>query len=683
MGNLQKLTLLTLGLGAALSMAGCEAKPPLDLEPGCNPILHGVECGLPYPSDFFLTDDETMPSKKRVFIDAPAKLISNTGYSADVNDFIAQDGFSRQPSIVWTFGVRTDPASVPGYFADPADTLTSHPIALLDDDGNRVPFFIDVDPHAEEDSREALVMRPLVRLKEKARYVVAVSGVVGVAGAIPVPEAFARLRDDDVGDDTVLGPLLRHYNDKIFPLVQKAGIARSSLQLAWDFTTGSDEHITRDLFRARELVLNELVAHPATVEIDSFFDGPAMGVVFNSRPELTWRVVKLRVTGPRVVDTDDPGAMPFRDAAGEVALNGTNTFSATVIVPASVRDKFNAAPVLLYGHGFFGDQEEVEDGSQRKIGDVSGRVMFAIDWLGMSSEDIGTVTVSAGDNVAETLRFGERLPQAMMNWLSLTDAIRSGALDDLEFTSGATVIKPFRRPDSGDGFSQQGRRSNAGDLIFEKEGIGFLGISQGHILGAIASAINPHVGPVVLEVGGAGFTHMMFRANPFSRFLFLLELSVPEPLDQQKLAAQFQRGFDRFDPATWAPWLLDEDIPSGPLRHAEGRRVLMQMGLGDASVPNLGTMLHARYLNLPYIQASTVPAPFGLEVEQAPHDGSGFVIFDFGVDPAIAGVASFPPDNDVHDGLRSTPESLTQVGAFLQEGVIAPACALPCEQLAP
>ncbi len=44
-------------------LAGCP--PPLErlaITPGCNPILSGVECGLPYPSDFFLVDDATLPS---------------------------------------------------------------------------------------------------------------------------------------------------------------------------------------------------------------------------------------------------------------------------------------------------------------------------------------------------------------------------------------------------------------------------------------------------------------------------------------------------------------------------------------------------------------------------------------------------------------------------------------------
>lgn len=661
---------------------------PLPIEPGCNPILHGVECGLPYPSDFFLVDDDALPSKKRVQIDAPAKLVALTGFSADVNDFMPEDGFSRQPSIVWTFGVRVNPDSVPNIAADPAlTTQKGFPIALIDtSDGSRVPFFVDVDARANDDAREGLVVRPLVRLKELTRYVVAVSGVEGRDGDVPVPEAFARLRGAALatGPDPVLRPLLARYEREIFPFIKDAGIARDALQLAWDFTTGSDDHVTHDMFRARELTLAALERDAPVVAVDSFFDGDeAMDRVFDRRPEISWRFIKLRVTGPRVVDSDDAGAVYFRDAAGDVALNGTTTFDVSVVVPRSVRDGVAPGPVLLYGHGFFGDQGEIEGDATRNLGERSGRVMFALDWQGMSGEDIGTVTASVGDNVAESLRFGERVPQAMMNWLTLTAAIEQGVLNDLTFTAGGVTSKPFRRPLSGPGVSGRGKDSNAGDVIFDDTDVGFMGISQGHILGGVMVALNPAVRRGVFEVGGAGFTHMMFRANPFERFLFLLDLTVPDPLDQQKIAAQFQRAFDRFDPASYAPYILDDEVPFGPPNTPRGRRVMLQMGLGDSSVPNLGTTLHARYLGVPYVKATTVDAPFGLDVVAAPHDGSGFVAYDFGVDKDEVLVADFPEENGVHEGVRRTEPALRQIDAFFHSGVVVAGCDDgPCGPLA-
>ena len=671
---------------STLAFSGCDLNPiaPLPIRTGCNPILHDVECGLPYPADFFLVNDESLPSGHRVQIDVPAKMVTADGLSADINDFILQDGFSRQPSIVFTFGVRVEQDSLPGILSDPNEGLKDGAaIALLHGvTGARVPCFVDVDARAELDDREALILRPLVRLDEKTRYVVAISGVKAKQGDLPVPVAFARLRDARVGDDSVLKPLLAHYEETIFSLTLAAGIDRADLQLAWDFTTGSDAHNTTDMLRARKLVLEELERTPPTAVVNSFFDGDSMSAIFNDRPQLSWRFMKLRVTGPRVVDTDDPGALLLRDENGDVAVNGTTTFDVSVIVPASVRDSFDPGKVLLYGHGFFGDRSEAENARIRAIAHEAQRVTFAIDWLGMSVEDVGIVSASIGSKVSEGLRFGERLPQAMMNWLTLTEAIKSGVLNDLAFTIGNRSILLFHRPISGEGFSTGTDGNNGNALLFRSDDLGFMGISQGHILGGVQAALNSHLSRVILQAGGAGFSHMMFRANPFEGFLFFMNLSIPDRLDQQKLAAHMQGGFDRFDPATYAPYVLNEELPIGPSSNPADRRVLVQMGLGDTSVPNLGTTLHGRYLGLPYITASTVPAPFGFSTSSAPHEGSGLVAFDLGADPNISAVADFPEKNNVHEGLRRTAAAIAQDAAFLRDGVIINPCdGAPCNVL--
>ena len=47
---------------------------PLELPEGCQPLLAGLECGLPFPSDHFLVDDPTMPNGKRIAMQASAIL---------------------------------------------------------------------------------------------------------------------------------------------------------------------------------------------------------------------------------------------------------------------------------------------------------------------------------------------------------------------------------------------------------------------------------------------------------------------------------------------------------------------------------------------------------------------------------------------------------------------------------
>jgi hypothetical protein len=100
--------------------------------------------------------------------------------------------------------------------------------------------------------------------------------------------------------------------------------------------------------------------------------------------------------------------------------------------------------------------------------------------------------------------------------------------------------------------------------------------------------------------------------------------------------------------------------------------------LGDTSVPNLGSMQHARYIGLPEVEGSAGPPIFGLQRAAAPVDGSGLFVFDLGVDASFAAVPNFPDATPVHDVLRSVPEVLTQEATFLKTGMIDNPCVGDC-----
>jgi hypothetical protein len=678
--------LCSLATVAAVVVAlGCDPPiEPLAVPDGCSPLAADVDCGLPYPSDFFLVADDTMPSGRRVRFSGGARMETIYGVSADVTDFLPQDGFSRQPSIVAGFGTAIDPDSVPGYFADPQRTLEDgFATAVVDAaTGERVAHFIDVDVRAEDGKRQTVIVRPLQKLREKTRYVVVLSGLRTTDGKeVKAPEGFRRLRDLAVGDDEVLKPVLERFESDVFPSVKQAGIDRGDVQLAWDFTTGSDEHVLADMLRARTLVFDELQRTPPVITVDAVFEGGSLASILDGGPQNTWRLIRGHATAPRVVDIDGPGAVLFRDADGKVALNGTTTFSFTAIVPASVRDRFAEGLAVGFGHGFFGTQDEVEGYATRELAHEAGAVVFGIDWLGMSTEDIATVSSTIGDQLWQGLKFGERLPQAMTNWWAMTTAMQDGLFDEVTATVAGGTVKPFRRPASGAGVvvdPADATGDNANQPFVGRDRIAFVGLSNGHILGSVMSSMDPRVSRVVLHVGGANFSHMMYRARPFAGFLLFLKGVLPDALDQQKVAAQMQREFDRFDPATYAPYLLHDQLPLGPSSNPAQRRVLQQFGLGDTSVPNLGSMQHARYIGLPEVEGSAGPPIFGLQRAAAPVDGSGLFVFDLGVDASFAAVPDFPDATPVHDVLRSVPEVRAQEATFLKTGVIENPCDGDC-----
>jgi hypothetical protein len=261
----------------------------------------------------------------------------------------------------------------------------------------------------------------------------------------------------------------------------------------------------------------------------------------------------------------------------------------------------------------------------------------------------------------------------MVNWSAVTRAVKSGAFD---------ALPEFQRPAvAGEPGAVEG---NAGDPVMDIAApLGFLGISQGHVLGGTLSAHNADIERSILLVGGANFSAMMFRAVPFARFLALLDLSLPDPLDQQKLHAHMQSQFDRFDPITFAPYVLGGPLPDtashvSPDNGAAGRQVLEMMGIGDSQVPNLGSALHARAMGIPLLQPSPVAPLIGTEAKSFPAQ-SGFVAYDLGVsDDFYAEAQPAPEENPVHNGLRAVPEAIEQMATFLNDGVIENFCDGAC-----
>ena len=629
---------------AALLSAGCgDNDHYLDLPEGCQPLLAGAQCTAPYPSDFYRVVDPSTATGFRIAPEGAARMVTRQGNSADMHGVAIDDGYSAIPSIVAMLPDDVAPdglapvASPEASLADDARTI------IVAEDGTKIPHYVDIDPLANQADHKAIIIHPVVGLSYRTRYVVALRHVARTGGGDAAPaEGFRRLRDAEVAGDTQLEPLRAHYNDDIFPVLEKAGWHRGDIQLAWDFTVGSQDEAERDMLRVRELTLAWLDTHQPTVTVDAVEDDPETNV---------WRKVRGTITGPLFLESDQPGAQLARDRSGQVIQNGTTQFKFLVQIPASVRDQSGPGRALAYGHGFFGNTNEIEGGSARTISDTLHAVMFGIWWVGMSSDDIASVVTDLSGDPAHTLRFGDRVHQAMANWIVMASAIRG----------------PLSQEDSL-------KRDN-GDLVYAPDPVDFLGISQGAILGGTMTALNPFIDRVVLQVGGAGFTHMMFRARPFASFLLVLDPSFDDRVDEQIFAASMQRQFDRFDPGTYAHYLVKEPLAGMPA----DRRLLYQMGLGDVSVPNLGSFLEANLAGLPVTQPSPA-APYGLGMVTPPTDDPALTIYDFGIDLSVYDQATpATEDNPVHESVRLEPSALDQLDQFYGAGTIVHPCDGPCD----
>lgn len=617
---------------------------PLDLPAGCQPLLAGLHCTLPYPSDYFAVADETTRTGLRVLPSGAARLETDTGLSADPDGAEVRDGSSAIPTIVAALPDEVVATGLAGVNDPPEVSLAADArTILLGPGGARVPHYVDVDPRATDPARRAIVIHPLVPLEHGAAYVVGLRGIERAGGGAAAPaEGFRRLRDGQAGEPA-LAPIAADFETGVFAPLAGAGWERGEIQLAWRFTVGSREADVDDMLQVRALTLAWLAENPPVVAVDEVIEDPA-------GPENLWRIVRGTVTGPLFLEADEPGAALARDAEGRVAQNGTTTFDFVAVVPASVRDQDGPGAALAYGHGFFGGLGEVEGGSARSIADAVRAVLFGVVWVGMSSEDIPSVLAALTGQPARTVVFADRVHQAVANWIVM----------------GAAIKGPLLAVDAL-------RRAPGGEPVYAAEPLGFLGISQGAILGGVMTPMNPYLDRLCLQVGGAGFTHMMFRARPFESFLTVIEAILADPMDQQLFAGSLQRSFDRFDPASYAHYLLAE-----PLDGAAPRPLLLQAGLGDVAVPNLGSYLLARSIGVPLVQPSPREVG-GLESTDGPAP-AGLTLFDFGIDLSIyEEAAPAPDDNPVHESVRLTDGALRQLDRLLREGVVAHPCDGPCD----
>lgn len=610
----------------------------------CNPLATDGDCALPFPSDHFLIADPSLPSGRRVSIPTAAMPRDRRGGPVNLLRDHPADGFSHGAQILARFSQPIDPTPLATY--DPAapqsgwDRSISNdsPTVLLEaDTGRRVPHIAEVDPRPEA-ARAPLVIRPLERLRNRARYVVAIRGLRSPAGAaIAPPPGFLALRDR-----AAPSALSTRYEAEVFPVLQRASVDRAALQLAWDFTTESQELVTRDLRAVRDDAIVRIRTTPPTARVTRVTENPS--------PDIARRLdVMLRV--PMYTEDDVPGVRLARDAMGRPAFQRWIEVPAVVVVPPSLMRE-GAAPgrFLQFGHGFFGTLEEAANGFVPRFANTHGFVAACLDWAGMSTEDLAFVLRAIATDPSASMDFTDRVPQAMANQLALAAARASiSALPELQ-RGGASVL------DASEAY--------------------FVGISQGHILGGTYLALSPEIRRAALEVGGANFSFMMFRARPFAAFLAVIGMSVPDKAEQQLFASISQTTFDRIDPLTWAPHVLRDALPDAP----RDRVILLQMGLGDTQVPNAASELHARALGVRFVTPSVRAVP-GLEGVAAPTSESAMQVFDLGVSP-LPGALGIPPNdgNIVHEGVRMLPASMRQLDALLRpDGRITQTCDGACD----
>ena len=219
----------------------------------------------------------------------------------------------------------------------------------------------------------------------------------------------------------------------------------------------------------RELTLEWLQTQTPAVRVTEVRE-------FNNESRGIWRYVYGKITGPRFVESNELGAW-LHKPQGQVEQNGEFEFSFIVAVPNALKTHFEPGRAIGYGHGFFGSYREVEAGSVAGIANHLKTIVIGIPWTGMTEVDAAVLVGDMVDEPGQMIRFGERVHQAQANWLVTTQVVKNQLFG----------LPELRRPteEGADGVvvNEQGE-SNAGQALYDPSWIGYIGISQGHILAA-------------------------------------------------------------------------------------------------------------------------------------------------------------------------------------------------------
>jgi hypothetical protein len=639
------LFLLCLGCdGASAIDAGTDAGPD-PLRADCEPLVPEF-CALPWPSDYYLVDDPSTPSGKRLALGPttlPRTLVRRREH-VDPAPLATRDGWSVNGSIL---------AYLPGATAtglassvEIARSLeASSPTILIDaSSGERVPHFAVIDEAvADEAAPRALIIRPAVVLEHETRYIVAIRSVVDSSGAAIDPSpVFAALRDGSEHDLAYVRDRRAHF-EQIFTTLETAGVERASLQLAWDFTTASLENDTGWMLAVRDAALAIVGDQGPPFRVETVEEFTPEENESIARRIHGFMEVPLFLTGP------EAGSRLTLGADGMPEQNGTAEFPFVVNVPRSATPDTPAKPIQ-YGHGLLGDRSQANAGWLSAFGNANGYMPFGVDWTGMMIADVAPITIAISSGELEDfVTVPERLIQGVVNALLAMRMMLGGFANAPEMmVDGRSIL------DTSEGF--------------------YTGDSQGGIFGGTYMALSTDVTRGTLGVPGQPYNLLLNRSVDFDPYLSILRTSFEDGVEIQLAMAYMQQIWDRAEPGSYTRHITNDLFPGTP-----SHRVILQAAIGDHQVTTLGAHIMARAIGATTVAPQT-RAIFGIEEATALPltTGNALVEYDFGLVEPIGNVPVREGD-DPHGAVRRQAATLAQTLRFFTTGEITHTCDGVCD----
>ncbi len=608
------------------------------LEGDCDPMVPEL-CGLPFPSNVYLVPDDASVTGARVAFGPTTLPVSDDGLQSTPDLLNVADGFSPAAGPIAFLAGASDAGFAPP--TDPAASLADDsPTVIIDaDTGARVAHFAELDMSHDDDGRRAIMLRPVTLLEHGHRYIVALKGVVDAEGVAVTPSpVFLALRDGGDHDDLSVDARRSLYDD-IFARLDSAGVARSDLQLAWDFTVASRDTTAGRLLSMRDDALARV--------------GTGTSYTFSAVETDPYPGIILRVEGtvdvPLYLDEGGPGGTLVLGDDGLPAYQGTYPYPFVLLVPESCAGQ--SCPVVQYGHGLFGSRYSIDQDGYYAAASTFGAVVLSMDWIGMSNEDIAVIAgAAAGGDVSGFASIPDRSQQGMVNLAVALRTLQGPMRDDeaLQFDS-VPVVDP--------------------DVRY------YVGGSQGGIYGATYMAVTPDIERGVLVVPGMSYSLMLPRSVYWADYAtpFVVD-RFEDPRVVQLVLGYVQMLWDRAEPSGYATAISDDPLPGTP-----AHRVLLVEGIGDHQVPNLSTELLARALGAAYLAPGNRELYALPAASSAVTSGNALLDYDYGLGPVPAENVPMEEGEDPHDKVFFEPTAQASIFTFLTTGEARSYCDGACD----
>ncbi|MCB0869473.1 MAG: hypothetical protein KDB52_01450, partial [Solirubrobacterales bacterium] len=454
-----------------------------------------------------------------------------------------------------------------------------------------------------------------------------------------------------------------------------AGIQRSSLYLAWDFTVASSENITGRMLSIRNRAFAELgdtnltdgivqgEAPDFTVTSISNYNGNATG---DGVEDI--RVVKgtfkvpcylNRVGCPSGATFDLDGEQkPIRMEGNEMTARFSCNIPRSVVGDGAGGGDdtafFQTARPSLYGHGLFGSINEVTSKNIRQLGVENNVLVCGTDWSGMASEDVPFAALQALQDLSKFPAMPDRLQQGFLNFLYL----------------GRLLIHP-------DGFAAADAFKIGGHSVINTDDLFYYGNSQGGIAGGALTAVATDFTRSVLYVPGMNYSTLLTRSTDFHDYALILYPTYKDELERPVIFSLMQTMWDRGEPNGYANHMTSNPLPGTP-----AHKVMIEMAYGDHQVANVATEVEARTIGAPLRMAtggltggvvSDNRHPAGLiepfyghetlgDLSGPAADGNAFFVWDIGPQREESGILYGTDPAPLTNTSPTTGESDTPLG---------------------